>query len=80
MQVVHAKGSVPTKTTLGEYKRIYFYLYSSFHFTVYSTLVREIDDSLLYLTDSDEEETPDPRLLAVEGCGLGGQPLLDDPL
>ena len=63
---------------------IYFFLYLSFqYYYLHSTLFRDIDESLLYSTDSDEE---DPFFLmlpsAVEANerGSGGQRLMADLL
>jgi hypothetical protein len=59
------------------------FTYAYCHICVSSTQhsFREIDDSLLYSTDSDEGKTLDPlSLVVVKGHGSGGQCLTDDPL
>jgi len=80
---VHAKGSVPTETTLGEYKHLYFFFIFVFHITAHSTLFRDIDESLLYSSDEEdpyflmspsaakEHVTVDQRLLADPLSSLG---------
>lgn len=61
---------MPTETTLGEYKHILF-LYLSFqYYRLHSTLFRDIDESLLYSTDSDEED-PLSSIAAVGGGSRG---------
>ena len=75
---------MPTETTLGEYKHIYFFLYLSFqYYRLHSTLFRDIDESLLYSTDSDEEDPfflMSPSAAKAKKRGSGGQRLLADPL
>jgi len=83
MQVVHAKGCVPTITTLGEHKHMYFFYICLFHITIHSTLFRDINESLLYLTDSDEEDPfflMSPSAAKAKERGSVGQCLLADPL
>ena len=75
---------MPTETTLSEYKHIYFFLYLSFqYYRLHSTLFRDIDESLLYSTDSDEEDPfflMPPSAVEAKDRGSGGQRLLADPL
>jgi hypothetical protein len=69
---------------LGEYKHIYFFLYLSFqYYRLHSTLFRDIDESLLYLADSDEEDPffpMSPSAAEAKERGSVGQRLLADPL
>ena len=60
------------------------FLYLSFqYYHLHSTLFRDIDESLLYSTDSDEEDPfflMSPSASEAKGRGSGGQRLLADPL
>ena len=60
------------------------FLYLSFqYYRLHSTLFRDIDESLLYSTDSDEEDPfflMSPSAAKAKECGSGGQRLLADSL